>query len=116
LSEARERAQEPHAEVGRAARAVLAGIAQREGEALKAFEAEAANRRAELTALSYWWPAGTNGPIMLPTLLAALLANPPAATNDPPTMRTDFVKQRQRPWVNLYEKLAGGDAEADLSD
>jgi hypothetical protein len=114
LAEARERAEEPHKEVRAAARAVVAASAAREGEALKALEAEAARRRAELHAVALYWPPGTNGPLALPAPLAALLANPPQQINDPPTMRTDFIKQRQRPWLNLYERLAGGDAEADL--
>jgi hypothetical protein len=118
LAEARGRALDIDRTLRAAARAVLAGIAEREGDALAALEAEAAQRRAELIALAHFWSPATPGDppasLTLSGSLAKLLSNPPGQVDDPPMMRQSLVEGRQRPWRDLYDRLTGGDADADL--
>lgn len=120
LAEARVRATDVDRRVRTAAHAVVVAVAEREGDALRAIEAEAARRRASLDALLHFWPvpaAGDRpGPLTVSAPLAGLIANPPARIDDPPMMRASLIESRQTPWRDLYERLIGGDADAGLDD
>jgi len=108
LAEARAAATDADQRVRAAVRAVVVGIAEREGDLLIRLEAEVANCRAALRALAGYRPLVPGSmptEIALPAHVLGLLTPTP-----PPGYATEA------PWRDLYERLAAGDADADLNE
>ncbi len=106
LAAARAAVREADTRIHTAARAVVVGIAEREGDVLERLEDEVAQRRADLRALAGYRPAALTGSapseIALPGRILNLLTPAPRQGSSTAT-----------PWANLYTRLAAGDADAD---
>jgi hypothetical protein len=107
LAAARAAVREADTRIHTAVRAVVVGIAEREGDVLERLEDEVAQRRADLRALAGYRPAALTGSapseIALPGRILALLTPAPRQGSSTATR-----------WANLYTRLAAGDAEADI--
>jgi hypothetical protein len=94
----------------RAAADVVAALIERECESLRRLEEAAARQRAELVAVSRWWPDATLGSFRLSHAASTLLANPPNSD----AVAVPVSGTRIEAWKNLFTHLVNGDAAADF--
>lgn len=100
------------AAVRKAAADVVGLLVQRETEALRAQETQAAVARAELLAVANHWFAGAElGPLKLPPATATYLEAMPG-WQDQVAVRLGGPEGRLRPWKSVYSRLLD-DPEAD---
>jgi hypothetical protein len=93
---------------------IISLLVQRETEALRALEIQAATARAELLAVCSWWPDATLGAIPLPRVTSGYLEQQPA-WQDVTQVRLGGAEGRIRPWKSLFAKLVNGDTDADFT-
>jgi hypothetical protein len=102
------------ASIRKAAADIISLLVQRETEALRGLEIQAAIARAELISVSHWWPDAALGAIPLPRVTAAYLEQQPA-WQDVTQVRLGGPEARQQPWKSLFAKLVNGDVQADFN-
>lgn len=96
--------------VRKAAAQVISVMLERETENLRAAESRAAVLRAELTAVSNWWPSSDTGALKIGAAAAACLeAAQPWQENVQVRAGADWIKE----WQSLHDRLCQ-DAESDF--
>jgi hypothetical protein len=102
--------------VRKASAEILSLLVQRETEALRRLDVQAAVARAELLAvINHWFGGAELGPIRLPPVSSAYLEAQPA-WQDVAEVREGGSESRIRPWRQIFDALVTGeDVEVDFA-